>query len=205
MMNPIRSIVQAELEKSRAAERAKAKAKSKRSSKKKRAAGIGAGAVTGGMLGLPVGFMGAVAAGLGKKKIRINAPKGIVAQVKYFRRGGGFEADLTRGLRKAQREAIMGLGAGAAGGALVGGLAGHEISKHAAAVSSRITPQSSSVRGFSYDPKSQSMLVTFKNGGTYRYKGVPPNVAKAMGRNKSVGKTVHRSIKKGGYQYEKVA
>lgn len=204
MMNPIRSIIQAELEKSREAEKAKARRK-KRSSKKKRAAGIGAGAITGGMLGMPVGFMGAVAAGLGKKKIRINPPKGAIAQMKYFR-GGGFQRDIAKGLSKAQREAMIGLGAGAGGGALIGGLAGHEISKHAArAVSSRITPQSSSVRGFSYDPKSQNMLVTFKNGGTYRYKGVPPNVARAMGRNKSVGKTVHRSIKKGGYQYEKVA
>lgn len=204
MMNPIRSIVQAELEKSREEDRRRARRK--RSSKKKRAAGIGAGAITGGMMGVPVGLAGALAMGLGKKKIKIKPPKGVVAQVRYFRRGGGFEKDLSKGLKKAQREAMIGLGAGASGGALIGGLAGHEISKHAAqAVSSRITPQSSSVRGFSYDPKSQSMLVTFKNGGTYRYKGVPPNVAKAMGRNKSVGKTVHRSIKQGGYQYEKVA
>jgi len=204
MMNPIRSIIQAELAKSQEAEKAKAR-RNKRSSKKKRAAGIGAGAVAGGMLGMPVGFMGAVAMGMGKRKIRIKAPKGALAQIRYFR-GPGFQQDIAKGLGKAQREAMMGLGAGAGGGALVGGLAGHEISKHAArAVSSRITPHSSSVRGFSYDPKSQSMLITFKNGGTYRYKGVPPNVAKSMGRNKSVGKTVHRSIKKGGYQYEKVA
>jgi GNAT superfamily N-acetyltransferase len=199
MFNPIRNIVRSELEK----REEDAKPKKRRSSKKKRAAGIGAGAVTGGMMGLPVGLMGAVAMGLGRRKIHINPPKGALAQLKYFR-GGGFAKDLAKGMSKAQREAMIGLGAGAGGGALMGGLAGHEISKQAAVIASKITPGSSSVRGYSYDKKSGSMLITFRNGGTYRYKGVSPAAAKAMGRNKSVGKTVHKRIKQGGYQYEKV-
>ena len=77
--------------------------------------------------------------------------------------------------------------------------------KVAAALSTRLTPQSTSVKGYSYDPKSQSMLITFKSGATYRYKGITPSIARAMGRNKSVGKTVHRRIKQGGFEYEKVA
>ena len=202
-MNPIRRIVQDELERSRAAEKETAKLRRKRSSKKKRAAGIGAGAVGGAMMGLPVGLMGAVAMGLGKRKIKIHPPKGSLAQMRYYR-GDAFKKELAKGIGKAQREALIGLGAGAAGGGILGGLAGHEISKHAAAISSRITPGSSSVRGYSYDAASQSMLITFKNGGTYRYKNISPDVAKAMGRNKSVGKTVHKRIKQGGYEYEKV-
>jgi GNAT superfamily N-acetyltransferase len=176
----------------------------KKSSKKKRAAGIGAGATSGAMMGAPAGLL--MALGLIARKPRrykITPPSGIRAQLKYFR-GNGFARDLKRVQRDASKKALKGVAIGGGAGAVIGGLAGHEISKHGAVISSRITPQSSSVRGFSYDKKSGNMLVTFKSGGTYRYKGVTPAVAKAMGRNKSVGKTVHKRLKKGGYEYEKV-
>lgn len=71
--------------------------------------------------------------------------------------------------------------------------------------SSVLTPQSSNVKGWRYDPKTQELHVTFKNGATYRYAGVPKNVSRALRRNKSVGKTVNRMVKKPGYEYEKVA
>lgn len=176
----------------------------KKSSKKKRAAGISAGATSGAMMGAPAGLLTALALIARKpRRYKIAPPKGLRAQLKYFR-GSGFAKDLKRVQRDAEKKALKGVAIGGGVGAGVGGLAGHEISKHGAVISSRITPQSSSVRGFSYDKKSGNMLVTFKSGGTYRYKGVTPAVAKAMGRNKSVGKTVHKRLKKGGYEYEKV-
>jgi hypothetical protein len=181
-------------------------AERRRSSKKKRAAGIGAGAISGAAVGIPVGLLGALAymATRGKIRRNIHPPKGILKQLRYIRKGG-----LARDAKKigdeAKRKAIIGGVAGAGGGAILGGLAGHEISKHGAPMYSRLTPQSSNVKGWSYDPKNQDLVVTFKGGGTYRYLGVPPSVARAMGRNKSVGKTIHRSIKGGGYEYEKVS
>lgn len=69
---------------------------------------------------------------------------------------------------------------------------------------SRLTPESSNVRGYRYDVGAKALFVTFKNGGTYRYNDVPPAVAKSLGRNKSVGKTINRLVKGKGYSYEKV-
>lgn len=74
----------------------------------------------------------------------------------------------------------------------------------ARALASRLTPESSNVRGYSYDPTAQALTVTFKSGGTYRYDGVPGHVAKALGRNKSVGKTINKMVKAKGYTYEKI-
>lgn len=76
--------------------------------------------------------------------------------------------------------------------------------KMAAAVRSILTPQSSNVSGYSYDPATSELNVTFKGGGTYKYKGVTPKHAKALGRNKSVGKTINKLIKP-NYEYEKTA
>lgn len=69
---------------------------------------------------------------------------------------------------------------------------------------SKLTPESSNVRGYRYDPGEQSLFVTFKSGGTYRYDGVTPGIAKSLGRNKSVGKTINRLVKGKGLSYEKV-
>lgn len=83
---------------------------------------------------------------------------------------------------------------------------GDELVKVGAAkpLASRLTPESSNVRGYSYDAGSKALTVTYKSGGTYRYDGVPPNVAKALSRNKSVGQTINRMVKAPGYTYEKV-
>jgi hypothetical protein len=75
--------------------------------------------------------------------------------------------------------------------------------KVSAAVKSILTPQSSNVSGYSYDPATQDLNVTFKGGGTYAYKGVTPKHAKSLGRNKSVGKTINKIIKP-NYEYEKI-
>jgi len=175
----------------------------KRSSKKKRAAGISAGAVTGAAAGVPAGLLGALAVMALKPKYYTLGPKGPLRSAKYIF-GKGLEKDLRRIAEEGRKRAIKGTAIGAGTGALVGGVAGHEISKHAAALYSRLTPTSSNVRGFSYDAKNGDLVITYKSGGTYRYKGVPQNVARSMVRNKSVGKTVHSRIKGGGYEYEKV-
>ena len=179
-------------------------AERKRSSKKKRVAGTGTGAVAGAAMGAPAGLLGALAMmAMKPKRFRIATPKGIRGTHKFLY-GGGLDRELRRVSHEGRKHIIKGLAAGVGGGGAIGGLAGHEISKQAAVIASRITPGSSSVRGYSYDKKSGNLLITFKNGGTYRYKGVSPAAARAMGRNKSVGKTVHKRIKMGGYQYEKV-
>lgn len=177
----------------------------RRASKKKRAVGTGAGVLTGAALGAPAGLLTALALmALKKKTYNIKPPKGFLNQIRYFRTGG-LKRDIGHVGKKARRRAMIGGGIGAGAGALMGGLAGHEMSKQSAAIASRLTPQSSNVRGYSYDPKTQDLVVTFKNGGTYRYKQVPVTVARALARNKSAGKTIHRSVKLPGYEYEKVA
>ena len=119
--------------------------------------------------------------------------------------GGKFRRELEALERRARNRAIVGSGVGAGMGAGMGGLAGHELAKQGAAIASRLTPQSSNVRGYSYDRKTQDLVVTFKGGGTYRYAKVPPAIARAMGSNKSVGKTLNRRVKAGGFKYEKTA
>lgn len=74
----------------------------------------------------------------------------------------------------------------------------------AAAARSMLTPGSSNVRGFRYDPATKEMFVTFKGGGTYRYSDVPPAAARSIRRAKSVGKAVNKHLKGGGYAYEKI-
>jgi hypothetical protein len=74
----------------------------------------------------------------------------------------------------------------------------------AIAPSSTLTPQSSNVAGWRYDAKTKQLFVTFKNGGSYRYDDVPPTVPRALKRNKSVGKTLNKQVKKPGYSYEKL-
>ena len=67
------------------------------------------------------------------------------------------------------------------------------------------TSKSSNVAGFRYEASTQTLHVTYKSGGTYKYKNVPPSVYRALKRNKSAGKTVHKRVKGGGYDYEKVS
>lgn len=68
-----------------------------------------------------------------------------------------------------------------------------------------LTPKSSNVKGWSYDARRQQLTVTFRSGGTYRYSEVPSSVARALRRNKSAGKTIHKWVKTPGFSYEKLS
>lgn len=85
------------------------------------------------------------------------------------------------------------------------GFAAELVKTGARAARSVITPQSSNVRGFRYDPASQELFITYKSGGTYRYSGVPAKTVRSLGRAKSVGQAVNKHVKGPGYAYEKVA
>ena len=91
--------------------------------------------------------------------------------------------------------------------------------------------QSAVVNSFKYDPKSQDLFVKFQgdfpqeNGNVYKYSGIPKFIAdifsqgtvgpKTTGKNKwhawfqnvlpSHGAALNALIKKGGFQYKKVA
>ena len=86
---------------------------------------------------------------------------------------------------------------------IVDDLLGREHTVKISAPYSTLTPQSSNVSGYNYDPATQSLNVTYKGGGTYTYKGVSAKHVKALKRNKSVGKTINKLIKP-NYEYEKV-
>lgn len=170
------------------------------------AANVGLGAVFGGALGAPAG--GAAGSMLAAHLVgkRAHPPKGLSRwqRMRWYQTKAPGIGELTR---QVSRGAVKGSLVGGVSGLTLGALLGHQIAralkKEGAAIASRLTPQSSNVRGYSYDPKTQDLVVTFKNGGTYRYAKVPPAIAKALGRNKSVGKTLNKRVKGGGYAYEK--
>lgn len=64
---------------------------------------------------------------------------------------------------------------------------------------------SSALSGYRYDPKSKVLEVQFTSGGTYRYNNIMPAVVRSVMRAKSKGKMFHKKVKKGGYEYEKIA
>jgi len=74
-----------------------------------------------------------------------------------------------------------------------------------AAAKTHLTPDSSNINGFSYDPRAKQLTVTFKGGSTYRYRGVPQATFRSLRRNKSAGKTLNRLVKARDYEYEKIA
>lgn len=85
--------------------------------------------------------------------------------------------------------------------------------------------QSSNVYGFQYDPRTQQLKVRFQEGGVYEYDDVEPIIfkifkdgaipAKTTGQNRfgfwfrhkkpSLGASFYELIRKGGYNYRKVA
>jgi hypothetical protein len=85
--------------------------------------------------------------------------------------------------------------------------------------------QSSNVYGYQYDPESGALKVRFQNGGIYEYDDVPPFIynlfakgsipAKTDGYNEygvwwegkqpSLGASMYDLIRKGGFNYRKVA
>lgn len=85
--------------------------------------------------------------------------------------------------------------------------------------------QSSNIWGFSYNPKTQKLLVKFNSGSVYGYTGVQPFIfkifqsgaipAKTNGQNRfgkwwrgktpSLGASMHQLIKLGGYPYQRLS
>ena len=63
---------------------------------------------------------------------------------------------------------------------------------------------SSNVASVGYDPEQQHLEVEFKNGGVYRYTGVPPEAHVALLGADSIGQHLHRHVK-GVYDVEKVS
>lgn len=133
------------------------------------------------------------------------APPGERSIAKAVRSAGGFVGGeaLARNALKGSGRIKRTLG-GMAGG-IVGSHVAESLAKKASAPRSFPTPQSSNVAGFRYDAGTKQLFVTYKGGGTYKYNGVPPAVFRKLRKNKSVGKTINRSVKGGGYAYEKVA
>jgi len=62
---------------------------------------------------------------------------------------------------------------------------------------------SSMVQVISYDPDSQTMTITYNNGRSYAYAGVPEDVALDASNAASVGEFVNSEIK-GRYSYRRV-
>lgn len=62
---------------------------------------------------------------------------------------------------------------------------------------------SSNVAAMKYDADKGELHVKFKNGGTYVYEGVPPDVAEDMYHSSSAGRFVQENLK-GQYQHRRV-
>lgn len=61
---------------------------------------------------------------------------------------------------------------------------------------------STNLESGSYDPETQVLALTFQNGGTYEYAGVPQGIVAGLRASGSPGAYFHRSIKErfGGSQ-----
>ena len=54
---------------------------------------------------------------------------------------------------------------------------------------------SSHVASIAYDERDSSLIVTFRDGSIYSYRGVPVAKYEAMGSSKSAGKYLHEHVK----------
>lgn len=180
------------------------------------AANVGVGALSGGAIGAPLGaLLGTTASA--HDVVRKSSPPAELSglkRIRWLRKHGPTAEELMQRLTRGMKRGAIG---GGAAGILMGGLLGNQLARAlkqkvqskvegaaTQAPRSRVTPQSSAVRGYSYDPSSQALTVTFKSGQTYRYKDVPEEVHRALNRSKSVGTTIHKRVKAGGYEYEKI-
>ena len=59
----------------------------------------------------------------------------------------------------------------------------------------RVSVSSSAVNSIGYDGSNQTLQIEFVGGEVYEYKGVPPDVHRAMMAAPSKGKFFHRSVK----------
>lgn len=67
----------------------------------------------------------------------------------------------------------------------------------------RHSVNSSNVQSAGYDDKSQTLEITFKNGGRYQYNGVPRVIYEGIFTAESAGRYVRRWIVKGKYNFTK--
>lgn len=58
-----------------------------------------------------------------------------------------------------------------------------------------LTPSSSNIASFGYDPQSAELTIEFRDGDTYRYSNVPVTVYEGLQRSPSVGKFFYRHVK----------
>ena len=170
---------------------------------------MGLGALLGGSFGVPLGALSGGAYStysMGKGK---SVPKNIREAVRQAKRAPSAKLIASRIGRDAKRGAAMGGTATSILGALMGAQIARALTKESAPRAtgprSHLTPQSSNVKGYTYDAGGKSMYVTFKNGGTYRYDNVDPATYKSFQRSKSTGKAVNRRLKATGTPYTKVA
>jgi len=63
--------------------------------------------------------------------------------------------------------------------------------------------ESSNIQSIRYDDETQTLEVTFLNGGTYHYYDVPSQVSQDFERSESKGQFLAANIK-GHYRYGKV-
>ncbi len=66
-----------------------------------------------------------------------------------------------------------------------------------------VTPGSSSIEEFTFDPDTDTLTVVFRDGSSYAYFNIPPAVHRALQRAGSHGSYLARMIK-GRYAYEQV-
>ncbi|MFD7897030.1 KTSC domain-containing protein [Streptomyces sp. NPDC059568] len=69
----------------------------------------------------------------------------------------------------------------------------------------RVSVVSSSLASVGYETRSRTLEVQFKNGGIYRYAGVPEAVHSGLMSAPSKGRYFDAFIKKAGYQATRVA
>lgn len=63
------------------------------------------------------------------------------------------------------------------------------------------TPGSSNIEQFAFDPDTDTLTVTFRNGDEYDYFNVPPATYRAMQAAPSAGQFLNRHVK-GRFSYD---
>jgi hypothetical protein len=107
-----------------------------------------------------------------------------------------------RNIRSGLGAAGIGVGAGLALKAILGGRKEEETEK-AAAVTHEL--KSSNIRAIGYDKKEKELEVHFHSGGEYKYKDVPKSLFDRLRKVKSPGKLFHKYVKRDKpFEYERL-
>lgn len=64
--------------------------------------------------------------------------------------------------------------------------------------------ESSNLDRATYDPTTQELLMTFANGGVYKYSDVPLAIWEGLISSDSSGSYFFHNIRNGGYAYERM-